>query len=57
MNVSISCFYGVELQKLDVEAGRMYFCHADTIVSKTYNQEINCALECLQITCPVCRGR
>lgn len=57
MNVSISCFYGVELQKLDVEAGRMYFCHADTVVRKTYNQEINCALEHLQITCPVCSGR
>lgn len=24
----------------DVEAGRMHFCHADTIVRKTYNQEI-----------------
>lgn len=37
MNVSVSCFYEVELQKPDGEAGRMYFCHADTIVRKTYN--------------------
>jgi hypothetical protein len=35
----------------EIQAGRMYICHADTIVSKSYSQAINCALKYFQITC------